>query len=226
MQPFFENLGVHDVGLLAAVHHGVFQSGGQVDGQFEGVVLFAVFKGDEVVVVEVLVGDGVEGGVEVGGDLAGLDDDWGEESLVGKECRQVIDDGDGWLTLLEHELDDGLGGSGALVVDGGVHVAVLEDLQAGEARDVVFHAQFLVLGTVDLGEGDVFVGQRLGGLDVLWGHVLTVATPWGKEFCEHEVVRLDVLVEGVGGQLDHGGVFRGHGLLLGRDGGGEQQGGP
>jgi hypothetical protein len=122
----------------------------------------------------------------------------------------LLGDGDLVAAVVANELSKGLDGAGAAVLNGLVLGAGLEELDGGEARDVIGN---VVGGGVNLGDGDLVGEGRvlLGELVVLGGEGLAVSAPGGVELEENVlvVVNNEVLVA-LGD--DHGGTRL---LLLG-----------
>jgi len=120
----------------------------------------------------------------------------------------LLGDGDLVAAVVANELSEGLDGAGAAVLNGLVLGAGLEELNGGEARDVIGN---VVGGGVNLGDGDLVGEGRvlLGELVVLGGEGLAVSAPGGVELEENVLVVVDDEVLVALGD-DHGGT----GLLL------------
>ena len=92
--------------------------------------------------------------------------------------------------VVADELSKGLDGTGTAVLDGLVLGAGLEELDGGEARDVIGN---VVGGGINLGDGDL-VGEGsvlLGELVVLGGEGLAVSAPGGVELKKNVLVVVD-----------------------------------
>lgn len=102
----------------------------------------------------------------------------------------VVGDGDLVAAVVADEVGQGLDGAGAAVLDGLVLGAGLEELDGGEAGDVV---RDVVGGRVDLGDRHL-IGERsvlLGQLVVLGGKSLAVAAPRSVELEEDVLLVVD-----------------------------------
>lgn len=102
----------------------------------------------------------------------------------------VVGDGDLVAAVVADEVGQGLDGAGAAVLDGLVLGAGLEELDGGEAGDVVGD---VVGGRVDLGDRHL-IGERsvlLGQLVVLGGKSLAVAAPRSVELEEDVLLVVD-----------------------------------
>lgn len=123
-------------------------------------------------------GVGSVAGLVIGGEVTDEDDLVGGLELL--EGVAALEDGDGRERLLGHVGDDGSGLARALV---GLDVlGATEDLESRVSLHAVALAQLLLLGAVDLGEGDVLVLEGSGGLLVLGREGLAVTAP-GREDC-------------------------------------------
>lgn len=102
----------------------------------------------------------------------------------------VVGDGDLVAAVVADEVGESLDGAGAVVLYGLGLVAGLEELDGGEAGDVIGD---VVGGGVDLGDGDLVgeSGVLLGQLVVLGGQSLAVAAPGGVELEEDVLVVVD-----------------------------------
>jgi len=108
--------------------------------------------------------------------------------------------------IVANEIDEILDGAGAGVVDGLVLGAGFEELDGGEALDLV---RDVVGGRIDFGD-DNFVGKglvHLGKLVVFRGQSFAVAAPGGVEFKEDVFVVVDDDVLVVFGDDDGDGAF-------------------
>ena len=102
----------------------------------------------------------------------------------------LLRNGDLVAAVVANELSEGLDGTGTAVLDGLVLGAGLEELDGGEARDVIGN---VVGGGINLGDGDL-VGEGsvlLGELVVLGGEGLAVSAPGGVELKKNVLVVVD-----------------------------------
>ena len=165
-------------GALALVELLVENNGGLLDAGSLGESL--VRGGAEEEGVPELLSDsgvGSVAGLVVGGEVANEDDLVGSlELLVG---LGGLEDGDGREGLLGHIGDDGVGLAGTLVRL--VVVDTAEDLESGVSLDTIALAQLLLLGAVNLCEGNV-LGLELGsGLFVFGSEGLAVSAPGSED---------------------------------------------
>jgi hypothetical protein len=124
----------------------------------------------------------------------------------------LLGGGDLVAAVVADELGKSLDGAGTAVLDGLVLGASLEELDGGEARDVIGN---VVGGGVNLGDGDLVgeSGVLLGQLIVLGCKSLAVSAPGGVEFNKNVLLVVDHEVLVALGDDDSG-----TGLLLLGDG--------
>lgn len=102
----------------------------------------------------------------------------------------LLGSGDLVAAVVADKLSESLDGAGTAVLDGLVLGAGLEELDGGEARDVIGN---IVSGGVDLGDGNLVgeSGVLLGELVVLRGESLAVTAPGGVELEEDILLVVD-----------------------------------
>jgi hypothetical protein len=124
----------------------------------------------------------------------------------------LLGGGDLVAAVVADKVGKSLDGAGAVVLNGLVLGAGLEELDSGEARDVVGN---VVGGSVNLGDGDLVgeSGVLLGQLIVLGCKSLAVSAPGGVEFNKNVLLVVDHEVLVALGDDDSG-----TGLLLLGDG--------
>jgi hypothetical protein len=124
----------------------------------------------------------------------------------------LLGGGDLVAAVVADKVGKSLDGAGAVVLNGLVLGAGLEELDSGEARDVVGN---VVGGSVNLGDGDLVgeSGVLLGQLIVLGCKSLAVSAPGGVEFNQNVLLVVDHEVLVALGDDDSG-----TGLLLLGDG--------
>lgn len=140
-----------------------------------------VRSGAEEESVPELLSDGGVGSVArlvVGGKVANENDLVGGLELLKRVA--ALEEGDGRERLLGHVGDDGIGLAGALV--GLVVLDTAEELESGVSLDAVFLAQLLLLGAVNLCEGNVLGLELGGGLFVLGSEGLAVSAPGSEDW--------------------------------------------
>lgn len=99
-----------------------------------------------------------------------------------------------WTSLLQHPVDDGLGGSTTGIIE---LLSVFEEVKCWETLDAESFSEGLLLGGIDLSETEwwVIFAQGFGSLLVLWSEFLAVSTPWGVKLNEDVLVLLEFLIE-------------------------------
>jgi len=139
---------------------------------------------ERVVVAESL------GNLGVGGEVLVVDKGNNLDRLVGGESLNsggISELGHRGLRLLDHELDDGIGLTGRVVL--GVRTIGAEELEGGESTDLVLVAEVAVLGTVNGSDNTGILsieGKR--SFVVLGGEGLAVSAPGGEELNKNLLV--------------------------------------
>lgn len=158
-----EGLVEDEAGLLDTLSLG---KGGVVGGSEEEVVTETI--GDR--------GEGLVGGLVVGGKVGDEDDLVGGLELLESVLCDV---GDGGESLLGHVRDQAVGL--ALSTVGRDILGAAEDFEGGVALNAVLLAQILLLCAVDLDEGDVLLLKCGSRRLVLGSKCFAVAAPWCED---------------------------------------------
>jgi hypothetical protein len=140
----------------------------------------SVAGGAEQEVVAEAVGDrgeGLVGGLVIGGEVGDEDDLVGRLELLERVLGDVRDGGE---SLLGHVRDQAVGL--ALAAIGRDVLRAAEDLEGGVALDAVLLAEILLLSAVDLDERNVLLLQRSRSRLVLGRKGLAVAAPWREDW--------------------------------------------